>query len=604
MTDYTELPQLTTAQMLRRHAQTKSDGIAIRQKRFGIWNPVTWKEYYDTSCYLALGLQDMGLGKGGHLGILSENRKEWIMSQMGANILGAISVGVYPTSPAEEVAYVLEHADVEFIICEDQEQTDKIIQSWNTLPKIKKILVLEHKGYRSYPADKVALFDDVVARGQELAAEKRDELELRLNSQTLDEVGLMIYTSGSTGRPKGAMISYRNMRAQGDVVIRDLSVKPSYRYLSYLPLCHVAEQLLTVFGGIYSGYQVNFGESIRTVQEDVREVAPDFFLGVPRIWEKLQSAVHLKMVEAGGLRYALYKKALEICEPFSTKVAAQRSLIEKLKFEICYWAFFRSIQNFVGLRNAKITVSGAAAISPSVLTFFRTIGLPVVEGYGQTESTGLVAVQRLNKLHVGTVGEAVYGVEFQTDPETGELLIKSDLVFSGYYKNEDATKSTVVDGWLHTGDVVRIEDEQIRIVDRLKDIMITAGGKNLSPTEIENTMKDSPYIKECIVIGEKRKFVSALIQIDLETVGQWAESKNIAYTNFRNLTENAAVRDLIQNEINQGNSKMATVANIRKFHLLTKELDHDDGEVTATMKVKRQSITDKYQTEIEALYGN
>jgi len=213
-------------------------------------------------------------------------------------------------------------------------------------------------------------------------------------------------------------------------------------------------------------------------------------------------------------------------------------------------------------------------------------------------------VQRLNKLHVGTVGEAVYGVEFQTDPETGELLIKSDLVFSGYYKNEDATKSTVVDGWLHTGDVVRIEDEQIRIVDRLKDIMITAGGKNLSPTEIENTMKDSPYIKECIVIGEKRKFVSALIQIDLETVGQWAESKNIAYTNFRNLTENAAVRDLIQNEINQGNSKMATVANIRKFHLLTKELDHDDGEVTATMKVKRQSITDKYQTEIEALYGN
>ncbi|GLQ05079.1 AMP-dependent synthetase/ligase [Sneathiella chinensis] len=603
MTQNTALPELTIPQMLRRHAQNNGQGIAIRQKRFGIWTPMTWEEYYRTSCYLALGLADLGLSKGGHLGILSENRTEWVLSQVGANILGAVSVGVYPTSPADEIAYVLEHADVEFIVCEDQEQTDKVIESWDRLPKMRKVLVLEKKGFRSYPADKVVLFEDVIARGKELSDSRLADLEAALDQQSLEDVGLMIYTSGSTGRPKGAMISYRNMRAQGEVVIRSLSVRPDYKYLSYLPLCHVAEQLLTMYGAIYTGYQVNFGESIRTVQEDVREVAPDFFLGVPRIWEKLQSAVHIKMVEAGSLRLKLYQAALAQCEPFATKAPSERTLIEKLKFQICYWAFFRALQNFVGLRKAKIALSGAAAISPSVLTFFRTIGLPVVEAYGQTESTGIVTVQSLDDLRPGTVGAAVYGVDLKADPETGELLVRSDLVFPGYYKNEEATRNTVVDGWLHTGDVVRIEDGQVRIVDRLKDIMITAGGKNLSPTEIENTMKDSPYIKECIVIGEKRKFVSALIQIDLETVGQWAEGQNITYTNFRNLTENPDVLSLIQKEVSVGNSKMATVANIRKFHLLTKELDHDDGEVTATMKVKRQSITDKYMAEIEAMYG-
>jgi long-chain acyl-CoA synthetase len=365
----------------------------------------------------------------------------------------------------------------------------------------------------------------------------------------------------------------------------------------------VAEQLLTVYGALCGGYQVNFGESIRTVQEDVREVAPDFFLGVPRIWEKLQSSIHIKMTETGGLRLKLYQKAIEMCEPFSTKPVAQRTFMEKIKFQLCYWAFFRSIQNFVGLRDAHIALSGAAPIAPYVLTYFRTIGLPLVEVYGQTETTGMVTSQTLDDLRAGTVGPTVYGAVAKADPETGELLIQSDLVFAGYYKNDQATQDTIVDGWLHTGDVVRIEDGQIRIVDRMKDIMITAGGKNLSPTEIENTMKGSPYIKECIVIGEKRKFVSALIQIDPETVGQWAEIQEISYTNFKSLTENSAVNELIQTEVTRRNSTMASVANIRKFHLLSKELDHDDGEVTATMKIKRQSITQKYENEIEAMYG-
>lgn len=597
------LPEITIPQMLKSHAETNPHGVAIRQKDHGIWQPITWRDYYYRSCCFALGLRELGVTKKGHLGILSENRWEWVTAQMGANILGAISVGVYPTSPAEEVAYVLEHADAEAVVCEDQEQTDKILDSWDQLPKIHKIIVMEKKGFRAYPADKVVLFDDVLAKGAELMDAHANALEAELAKQTLDDIGLMVYTSGSTGRPKGAMLSYKNMRAQGAAVVQSLNVKPGQTYLSYLPLCHVAEQLLTVYGALYGAYQVNFGESIRTVQEDVREVAPDFFLGVPRIWEKLQATIHIKMVEAGGLRYALYEKALKWCEPFSLTPPDKRSLSDKIKFQICYWLFFRSLQNFVGLRKSHIVLSGAAPVSPFILNFFRTIGLPLVEVYGQTETTGMVTAQRMDNLVLGTVGEVVHGAEAKTDPATGELLIKSDLVFSGYYKNAEATEKTIVDGWLHTGDVVEIKDNQIKIVDRLKDIMITAGGKNLSPTEIENTMKASPYIKECIVIGEQRKFVSALIQIDAETVGQWAETQQIPYTNFKNLAENPATRELIQQAINEGNAKMASVANIRKFHLLTKELDHDDGEVTATMKIKRSSITDKYTTEIEAMYA-
>ncbi len=603
MTAQNFLPELTIAQMLQANARNMPDDIALRQKDHGIWQPINWQDYYLRSCYFALGLQELGFKKGNHLGILSENRWEWVSAQMGANILSAISVGVYPTSPAEEVAYVLEHADVEIVVCEDQEQTDKILESWDQLPRMRTIVVMEHKGFRGYPGDKVVLFDDVLENGRKIANEKMAALEAGLAEQTLSDIGLMVYTSGSTGRPKGAMLSYKNMRAEGFAVIDTLGVKHAQKYLSYLPLCHVAEQLLTVYGAIYGGYQVNFGESIRTVQEDVREVAPHFFLGVPRIWEKMQAAIHIKMVEAGGWRFALYEKMLKMCEPFSTKPPHQRTFGEKLKFQLGYWLFFRALQNFVGLRKADIVLSGAAPVSPFILNFFRTIGLPFVEVYGQTESTGMVTAQHLNEIRLGTVGPAVSNAEIKADPDTGELLIKSDLVFAGYYKNEEATKSTIVDGWLHTGDVVRIEDGHVRIVDRLKDIMITAGGKNLSPTEIENTMKASPYIKECIVIGEKRKFVSALIQIDPETVGQWAESQQIPYTNFKNLAENPSVQELIQNEIKQGNEHMASVAHIRKFHMLSKELDHDDGEVTATMKIKRQSITAKYETEIEAMYG-
>ena len=596
------LTDLTLPQMLRERARTDGERVAIRQKDFGIWKPVTWARYHERACRFGLGLRALGLPAGGHVGVIAENRIEWVVAQMGAGLVGAVTVGVYPTSPTSEVAYVVGHADIEIMVCEDQEQTDKLLAALPELPRLKKIIVMETKGLRSFAPEVrqlIATFDEVEQLG---AASGRQEcIEEALASQTLDDVGLMIYTSGSTGRPKGAMISYRNIRGVVPGIVERLQLDRATTHLSYLPLCHVAEQMLTSFVPVYLGSQVNFGESIRTVQEDLREVAPSMFLGVPRIWEKLHAAISIKVQETGGLRRALFQRAFQACLPLAEKPRSQWSVGERLAFAASYWTVFRALQNFIGLRNARVALTGAAPIPPDVVRFFRVLDVPLIEVYGLTESTGMVTGHRLDDVAVGTVGVPTVGVAHRIG-ESGELQLRGDMVFLGYYKNPEATAQTLQDGWLHTGDVVREERGQLKIVDRLKDIMITAGGKNLTPSEIENTMKGSPYIKECIIVAEGRKFVGALVQIDYETVGQWAQARRIAFTHFRSLAEMPEVRALIEAEIAQGNARLAQVSHVRRFHLLTKELDHDDGEVTATMKVRRSSIYKTYAAEIDALY--
>ena len=597
-----KLPDLTLPQMLRERARTDAQRIAIRQKDFGIWKPFTWAQYHQRSSHFGLGLRALGLPAGGHVGVISENRIEWVLAQMGAGLVGAVTVGVYPTSPTNEVAYVVGHADIEIMVCEDQEQTDKLLAALPDLPRLKKIVVMETKGLRSFAPEVrqfITTFDEVEQLGA--ASGQHAIIDDALARQRLDDVGLMIYTSGSTGKPKGAMISYRNIRGVVPGIVDRLELSQGTTHLSYLPLCHVAEQMLTSFVPVYIGSQVNFGESIRTVQEDLREVAPTMFLGVPRIWEKLHAAIHIKLQETGGLRRALFHKAYTACKPLAEKPRSDWSVGDKLTYAASYWLVFRALQNFIGLRNAHVALTGAAPIPPDVVRFFRVLGVPLIEVYGLTESTGMVTGHQLDHVVVGTVGVPTLGVEHRI-ADNGELQLKGDMVFAGYYKNPEATASSIIDGWLHTGDVVREEQGQIQIVDRLKDIMITAGGKNLTPSEIENTMKGSPFIKECIIVAEARKYVGALVMIDYETVGKWAEARRIPFTHYRSLVEHPEVRGLIDAEINQGNQRLAQVSQIRKFHLLTKELDHDDGEVTATMKVRRASIYKTYAAEIEALY--
>ena len=596
-----KFPEFTLPQMLRENARRSPDRVAIRQKEFGIWNPSTWQRYYQRACHVGLGFRALGLDEGGHVAILSENRIEWVLAQLGANIVDGIAVGVYPTSPSNEVAYVLAHSESEVIVCEDQEQVDKVLERRDELPKLRRIIVIETKGIREYPPDQVMSFDALEALGADFEASHTGLVDTTIDGQTLAQIGLIIYTSGSTGKPKGAMLSYKNIRAQAIASVDRLSLSRDESLLSYLPLCHVAEQMTTVMVPVYLGSLVNFGESIRTVQEDLREVAPSMFLGVPRIWEKLHSSIHIKLLEAGRIRRALFERAYAASEPFAEKNPGDRTLSEKIRFGLSYWLVFRALQNFIGLRNTRIAMTGAAPISSAIVHFFRTIGVPLIEVYGLTESSGIALGQVLSDRRVGTVGHGIALMDARLG-DSDELLLRGDTVFAGYYRNDEATNVAIRDGWLHTGDVAEFKDGHFRIVDRLKDIMITAGGKNLSPSEIENTVKASPFIKECIVIGEARKYVSALIQIDYDLAGKWAEEKGVAYTNFKNLTENESLRDLIQSEIDTANKQLAQVSQIRKFHLLTKELDHDDDEVTATMKVRRANVQKKYVLEIEGLY--
>ncbi|CCN23643.1 putative long-chain fatty-acid--CoA ligase [Bordetella bronchiseptica 1289] len=597
-------PALTLPQMLREQARRQPARIALRQKDYGIWQPIDWATYWRRACQVALGLRAAGLEPGGKVAIIAENRLEWLLAQMGAGVLGAVPVGVYCTSPAAEVGYVLEHAEVDMVVCEDQEQTDKVLEVAARLPGLRRIVVMETKGMRNHAeAERARMisFAELEARGAQCGAAEQARLEQALDAQTLDDVGLMIYTSGSTGKPKGAMISYRNMRGVAPGIADRLDMDAGSVHLSYLPLCHVAEQMLSTFVPVYLGSQVNFGESIRTVQEDLREVAPTVFLGVPRIWEKLHAAISIKMQESGRLRRWLYARALRGCAPFLELSRARYGWRERLVYGWHYALILRALHNFVGLRRVKVAMTGAAPIPPEVLRYFRTLGIPLIEVYGLTESTGMIFGQHPDRVRVGTVGEPTLGVQARVG-EQGELLVRGEMVFHGYYRNPQASADTVRDGWLHTGDVVALEDGQYRIVDRLKDIMITAGGKNLTPSEIENAVKGSPYVKECIAIGDQRRYVAALIQIEYDTVAKWAELNGIAYTHFRSLAEHPRVRQLVHGEVERANAALAQVARVKRFHLLVKELDHDDGEVTATMKVRRASIAQAYRSEIEALY--
>ena len=602
-----DIDRLTLPQQLRHWAATRPAEVALRQKDFGIWEPVTLAGYEQAARHFGLGLVKLGLAQGGHCAIISENRKEWVFTQLGCGLVGAVTIGVYPTSPAPEVEYLLRASDAAVVVCEDQEQLDKVLEVRERLPALTHVVVIDPKGLRRYRVDNLLTFEEVSALGAAFEAERPRLVEERMAAQTLDDIALMVFTSGSTGRPKAAMISYGNIAAMAAGTDAVFACSPADSMVSYLPLCHVAEQIFTVHLPLRSGAVVNFAESLRTIQADLREIAPTLFLGVPRIWEKLHASVEIKIREAGGLRRRLYERALAATTPFAELPPERWTLAQRLTHAFWYWTVLRALNNFIGLRECRMAVSGTAPIAPDMLRFFRALGVPIREAYGMTESAGVATVQRGAGSPVGTVGPAIPGVEARL-AEDGELLLRGPTVFKGYYRNDAATAEAIdAEGWLHTGDVAQWvrgpEGDEVRIVDRKKDIMITAGGKNITPSEIENAMKFSAYIKEAIVVADRRHFVSALIQIDFDTVGKWAEEEGLAYTHFRSLAEHERVRALVQAEVDRVNARMPQVQQVRKFHLLTKELDHDDGEVTATLKVKRASISQKYAAEIEALYG-
>jgi len=606
-TSSVDLKHLPLPRQLLHWARTRPDATALRQKDYGVWQPITWAEYAQVARHFGLGLVQLGLARGENVAILSENRREWVLAQLGIATMGGITAGVYPTSPAPEVQYLLELSQAPIILCEDQEQLDKVLGVREALPALRQIVVFDPRGLRHYDPNTFRTFDEVLELGRRLDAAEPGLVDASLGQQTLDDIGLIVFTSGSTGRPKAAMMSWRGLGTAAHGLNSMLRCTERDSLVSYLPLCHVAEQMFSVHIPLASGAVVNFAESLRTVQEDLRELAPQIFFGVPRIWEKFHAAIQTKAREAGGLRLALYRRALASLGGFAGQPHVQWSALQRLQWRVWYWLILRALLNFVGLRRCRVAISSGAPIAPDILHFFRVLGVPIREAYGLTEASGASTMQPADDSPLGTVGIPYPGIEVEL-AEDGEVLIRGDVVFRGYYRNEAATRDAIdAQGFLHTGDVARWDEgprgRELRIIDRKKDIMITAGGKNITPSEIENALRFSPYIKEAIVVADRRRFVSALIQIEFESVGKWAEEQNLIYTNFKSLAELPEVLSLVQREIDAVNARMPQVQQVRKFHMLTKELDHDDGEVTATMKVRRKSIAEKYERVIEQLYG-
>jgi long-chain acyl-CoA synthetase len=601
-----ELRDLTPPQQLLQWARSRPDAVALRQKAFGIWQPLSWRDYAERSSCLALALLDLGLRAGETVAILGENRVEWVIAQAGVGLAGGIVAGVYPTSPAVEIEYLLQLAGSPVIVCEDQEQLDKVLSMRGHLPDLRQIVLIDTRGLRHYDRSGIHEFEALIEAGRVLAATQPERVAALAAQQTLDDIGLIVFTSGSTGRPKAAQMSWRGLGAAARGLNTVLQCTERDALVSYLPLCHVAEQMFSIHVPLATGAVVNFAESLRTVQEDLRELSPQIFFGVPRIWEKFHASIQTKLREAGGWRLALYGRAMQSVGRFAATPRVQWTVPQKLVRTFWYVLVLRPLLNFVGLRRCRIAISSGAPIAPDILHFFRVLGVPIREAYGLTEASGATTIQPSDASPVGTVGTAYPGVELKL-AEDGEILIRGDVVFRGYLGNPEATAEAIdAEGWLRTGDVARWEDgpdgPELRIVDRKKDIMITAGGKNITPSEIENALRVSPYIREAIVIADRRRFVSALLQIDFESVGTWAEQQNLPYTNFKSLVDQPPVRQLIEKEVAAVNAHLAQVQQVRKYHLLVKELDHDDGEVTATMKVRRRTIAEKYADVIEAIY--
>ncbi|OGA58414.1 MAG: AMP-dependent synthetase [Burkholderiales bacterium RIFCSPHIGHO2_01_FULL_64_960] len=607
--------EATMPGLLRKRAQERGGQVALREKIHGIWRGRTWADYYRDARRVAFGLTQLGLKRGDRIIIAGEDVPEWFYADLGAQLIGVQVVGIYPTNPWPEVQYIAGHCQAKLAVTGDQEQTDKVLDAMangNGLPHLQHIFCVDMKGLRRYESGRPHAFTHLLELGDQYAAEHPDAerwLDAAIDSLVPDDVNILVYTSGTTGPPKGAMLTHRNFvyGAYAYMVARRMEDKP-FESVCYLPLCHVAERTYSTVQHLLSGGCVNFAESIDTVATNIREIGPTFFLGVPRIWEKLQQGFEFRMKDSGRLQQWLYRKGMKRGRALSDRRAEHGRLValgDKLEFAFWYLVLFRNMQRHMGLNRTHTRMCGGASVSPETLKFFDVIGLPVGQGYGLTEAGGLAFVQVPGRPFIsGSCGPAMDGVEWKLGDD-GEVFVRSPGVFKGYLFDDKGTSDILSpEGWLATGDIVEKRGgDEIAVVDRKKAIIITSGGKNIAPSEIENALKDSPYVREAIVVGEGKKFLGGLIQIDFDSVGRWAGERNLQYTTFKSLTQMEEVLELIQGVVDEVNGKFARVENIRKFVLLEKELDHDDGELTATQKVRRGLINKKFARELEIIYG-
>ena len=580
------------------------DRVALRKKEYGLWHDISWNEYYQQACHVGSALLSMGLKKGDGVSIIGDNCPEWVIIDMGIQCSGGVVTGIYSTNAWEQVEYVIQNSESKFFFVENEEQLDKWLNFRENTPNLKKIIVWDLEGLRDFKDPMVMNYEAFLEMGRRVTKEGTKDFETRMDEVEPDDLSMLIYTSGTTGPPKGAMLTHKNLIWMGRAITTENPMNDTDEVMSFLPLCHVFEQLFSVMGHIVKGYVVNFVEKPDTVIDNMIEVSPTIGYAVPRIWEKYYSAIYIRMSDATWFKKIVFYSALKIGQKRATLIMDFLKVPAYLKlfYWLAYFIIFRKLKKRMGWDRLRVAISGAAPISPDVLHFFQSIGVNLMEGYGQTEGTGVACVSRTGQVKFGTVGPPITGTEIKI-AEDGEILVKSPSIFKGYFRNPKDSAETVKDGWLYSGDVGEIDkDGYLKITDRKKDIIVTAGGKNITPQYIENKIKFSPYVNDAVIIGDRRKYITSLIMIDEDNVVKYAQDHKVQFSTYKDLSQNDEIQKLIQKEINNVNESLARVEQVKKFTILPKKLYEEDGEVTPTMKVKRKYVNEAFKDLIEAMY--
>jgi long-chain acyl-CoA synthetase len=593
------LPGLVYQQSRRRPRD-----VALRKKDFGIWQATTWQQYFEAIRAVGLALHSLGVRAGDRVGIIAENEPAWLFADLGAQGIGALSVAGYPTQVASEVTYIMQHADCRMIFCGDQEQVDKIRENRDSLPDLEKIIVFDMKGVAEYRDPLIVSFADFRKFGEKLAEEQPDLFLELLSTISGDNVAFVGYTSGTTGKPKGALLRHKDQIAMASAMVKWSGLGPKDRNLCHFPLCHPAVRVTDAYTALVSGNSVNFTESPETVTTDIVELEPTFILGTPRVYEVMKADVEVRMHRAAWVKRQAYGWARGVLDRvLERRLAGRRRPYDPVLRFVAYWLVGRWVLNQLGLTRIRYASCGGASVSPELLKFFWSFGVPIFETYGQSETSG-VAFSQKGLEDLGTAGWAMPGLEARISDE-GELLLRGDGIFAGYLNDPEKTAEAILpDGWYRTGDVARYDDKgRLVITDRQKHVIATNTTADLSPSEIENKLRLSPYISDAMVVGEGRPYITSLVQIEYETVAEWAQRRNIAFTTFRSLTENPAVQELIEDEVRKINVFLPPEKQVKDHRLLPRELDPDEDEVTPTRKLKRNVIAKRFTELIEEMYG-
>ena len=597
--DCTTVPQLFWQRVTEYATKT-----AIREKDFGIWNEYSWGDYGEIARLVGLGLLSLGLRRGDVCSIASEVNKEWMFADLGIICAGGVTNGVYPTDAPNQVEYLVTDSSTRFYFAEDEEQLDKVLEVRDRTPSLEKVFIFDMEGLRQLDDPMCLSFEQLLELGREYARANPDRWRTEIEAAKPDDLMVLTYTSGTTGPPKGAMITQQNMMFMMQCLQSCYGIHEDDEQLGFLPLAHVAGRMFYTFSLIESRAVINLVESPETVVRDLQEVEPTIHFAVPRVWEKQFSTVAIKLKEATWLGRVAYDAGLKVGQKRAAylKTLTRVPLYLKCAFFVFDNLVFRNIRRALGIDKCRWLSTAAAPIAPDLIDWYWSIGKPMYEVYGQTECTGIATANLLDDFRIGSVGKAIEDVEVVLSEED-EILIRSPGVIKGYWNKAEKTAETIRQGWLHTGDVGRIDDDGfIYIIDRMKDIIITAGGKNITPSEIENQLKFSPYVTDAVVVGDKRPYLTCLVMIDDENVTKYAQDNDVPFTNYTSLCHTQEVQDLVHGEIEKVNVKFARVETIKKFRLIDQLLDAEDDELTPTQKLKRKVVNEKYADLIDGMY--